>query len=176
MDRLLEVVLHAPDMPQNTGNIVRLCANTGAGLHLIEPLGFAWDDKRLRRAHLDYDEFADVRIYPDWPVAKAALGTRRVFAIETGGTKTLYQHAFQPGDVLLFGSESEGLPADILQEVETLTLPMMPGSRSLNLSNAVAIAVYEAWRQLGFPHSTLPPALPFSFFNGNPGQMRSQSP
>lgn len=169
-ERLLDVVLHAPDMPQNTGNIVRLCANAGMGLHLIQPLGFAWDDKRLRRAHLDYDEFASVQIHADWSATKTALNGRRIFAIETGGTKTLYQNEFQPGDVLLYGSESEGLPPEILSEVEILTLPMMPGSRSLNLSNAVAIGVYEAWRQLGFVGGTLPPALPFSFFNGNPGQ------
>ncbi len=158
-------------MPQNTGNIIRLCANVGAGLHLIEPLGFAWDDKRLRRAHLDYDEFADVKIHPGWPEARAKLGERRIFAIETGGTKTLYEAEFAPGDVLLFGSESRGLPEEILGEVEVLTLPMMPKSRSLNLSNAVAISVYEVWRQLGFPESALPERQPFGFFSGNPGQV-----
>jgi tRNA (cytidine/uridine-2'-O-)-methyltransferase len=167
----IEVVLHTPDMPQNTGNIIRLCANVGAGLHLVEPLGFAWDDKRLRRAHLDYDEFADIKIHTGWASCRATLQGRRIFAIETGGTKTLYDARFSPGDVLLFGSESRGLPEEILADVETLTLPMMPKSRSLNLSNAVAISVYEAWRQLGFSQSVLPERQPFGFFNGNPGQV-----
>jgi tRNA (cytidine/uridine-2'-O-)-methyltransferase len=166
----LDVVLHTPDMPQNTGNIVRLCANAGVGLHLIEPLGFLWDDKRLKRAHLDYDEFTRVEIHPDWASTKRALSGRKIYAIETGGEKTLYDVEFRPGDVLLFGSESEGLPEDILREVEVLTIPMMPKSRSLNLSNAVAIAVYEAWRQLDFAGSQTPPPGSFSFFNGNPGQ------
>jgi tRNA (cytidine/uridine-2'-O-)-methyltransferase len=169
VSRFLDVVLHTPDMPQNTGNIIRLCANVGAGLHLVEPLGFAWDDKRLRRAHLDYDEFAEIKIHPGWKSCQVALAGRRVFAIETGGTKTLYEAEFVPGDVLLFGSESRGLPKEILEDIEVLTLPMMPKSRSLNLSNAVAISVYEAWRQLGFPESILPEHQPFAFFNGNAG-------
>ncbi|WP_309718883.1 tRNA (cytidine(34)-2'-O)-methyltransferase [Armatimonas sp.] len=171
---MISVILHEPDMPQNTGNIVRLCANAGAALHLIEPLGFAWDDKRLRRAHLDYEEFAEVQRHAGWEACKVALTGSRIFAIETGGTATPYETEFQPGDALLFGSESRGLPEEILAEVTVLTLPMMPGSRSLNLSNAVAITVYEAWRQLAFatatPLGTPPRERSFAFFNGNPGQ------
>lgn len=172
---MIQIALHEPDMPQNTGNIVRLCANAGAQLHLIEPLGFAWDDKRLRRAHLDYDEFAHVQRHASFDACRAALAPQRFFAIETGGTATPYDTAFQPGDVLLFGSESRGLPESILAEVTVLTLPMMPQSRSLNLSNAVAITAYEAWRQLGFPQAiplgTPPRERSFQFFNGNPGQI-----
>ena len=171
---MISVILHEPDMPQNTGNIVRLCANAGAALHLIEPLGFAWDDKRLRRAHLDYEEFAEVQRHAGWEACKAALAGQRIFAIETGGAATPYETEFQLGDALLFGSESRGLPEDILAEVTVLTLPMMPGSRSLNLSNAVAITVYEAWRQLAFaaapPLGTPPRERSFAFFNGNPNQ------
>ena len=150
---MLEIVLHTPDIPQNTGNIIRLCANTGANLHLIEPLGFVWEDARLRRAHLDYAEFATVRRHPGWDACKAALGGRRVFAVETGGDRTLYDARFEAGDALLFGSEARGLPEDLLDELgreRILTLPMVPGGRSLNLANAVAVSVYEAWRQLGF--------------------------
>lgn len=171
---MISVILHQPDMPQNTGNIVRLCANAGASLHLIEPLGFAWDDKRLRRAHLDYDEFAHVQRHAHWDACKEAFVGQRLFAIETGGEQTPYDVTFQPGDALLFGSESRGLPDEILAEVTVLTLPMMPGSRSLNLSNAVAITVYEAWKQLGFVGTVAPGTPPrersFQFFNGNPGQ------
>ncbi len=174
---MISVILHEPDMPQNTGNIVRLCANAGAALHLIEPLGFAWDDKRLRRAHLDYEEFAEVQRHASWEICKVAFATKasRIFAIETGGDATPYETEFQLGDALLFGSESRGLPEDILAEVTVLTLPMMPGSRSLNLSNAVAITVYEAWRQLAFaaatPLGTPPRERSFAFFNGNPNQL-----
>ena len=171
---MLSVLLHEPDMPQNTGNIVRLCANAGARLHLIEPLGFAWDDKRLRRAHLDYEEFADVQRHANWETCKRTFMGSRIFAIETGGAQTPYDIAFQPGDALLFGSESRGLPDEILAEVTVLTLPMTSQSRSLNLSNAVAITVYEAWRQLAFrdaaPRNTPPRERSFQFFNGNPGQ------
>lgn len=171
---MVSVLLHEPDMPQNTGNIVRLCANAGAKLHLIEPLGFAWDDKRLRRAHLDYEEFADVQRHASWNACRSTLSDRRIFAIETGGSQTPYDIVFQPDDALLFGSESRGLPEEILAEVTVLTLPMMPKSRSLNLSNAVAIVVYEAWRQLAFndaaPRNTPPRERSFQFFNGNPGQ------
>ena len=165
-----------PDMPQNTGNVIRLCANTGASLHLVRPLGFAWDDARLRRAHLDYREYADVQLHNGWTSARAALAGQRILAIETGGTGTLYDARFQPGDALLFGSETKGLPEEILEGIppeNRLSLPMMPGSRSLNLANAVAVAVYEAWRQLGFPGAAPPDAAPletsFQFFNGRPG-------
>ena len=177
----LAVILHTPDMPQNTGNVIRLCANAGASLHLVRPLGFAWDDARLRRAHLDYREYADVRLHNGWPSAKAALDDRRIFAIETGGVGTIYDASFQPGDALLFGSESRGLPDEILNEIppeRRLALPMMPESRSLNLGNAVAVAVYEAWRQLGFPGAapveTVPREASFEFFNGRPDQSLPQ--
>lgn len=182
MTKKITVVLHEPDMPQNTGNIVRLCANAGAGLQLIGPYGFAWDDKRLRRAHLDYEEFAEVQHHASWDACRAALQGRTIYAVETGGNRTLYDVAFAPGDVLLYGSESRGLPESVLNDLPAeclITLPMAPGSRSLNLSNAVAIGVYEAWRQLGFLGAvgleTAPREHSFGFFNGNPGQEISTS-
>lgn len=150
---MLHVVLHEPEIPHNTGNIVRLCANAGVVLHLVEPLGFALDDQRLRRARLDYADLADVQRHRDFAACRAALATARFFAIETGGKRSLHEVAVQPGDAFVFGSETRGLPAAVLAELaqdRILTLPMRPGSRSLNLSNAVAITVYEAWRQLGF--------------------------
>jgi tRNA (cytidine/uridine-2'-O-)-methyltransferase len=189
---MLSVILHEPDMPQNTGNIIRLCANTGANLHLIEPMGFEWDDKRLRRAHLDYEEFAQVRRHPNWEAcraefaystelsAKAELSGPRLFAIETGGTGSVYTTLFQPGDALLFGSESRGLPQELLSTLapeNILTLPMCVHSRSINLSNAVAITLYEAWRQVGFAGAIggedFAPPSGFAFFLGNPGQDRN---
>jgi tRNA (cytidine/uridine-2'-O-)-methyltransferase len=173
---MLSILLHEPDMPQNTGNIIRLCANAGANLHLIEPLGFEWDDKRLRRAHLDYEEFAPVTRYASWEACKAHFPSPRLFAIETGGTGSVYTTPFQPGDALLFGSESRGLPQELLATLppeNILTLPMCVHSRSINLSNAVAITLYEAWRQIGFAGSvgTETETKPgFAFFLGNPGQ------
>jgi tRNA (cytidine/uridine-2'-O-)-methyltransferase len=174
---MLSIILHEPDMPQNTGNIIRLCANAGAHLHLIEPMGFEWDDKRLRRAHLDYEEFAEVKRHPSWDECKAQFPPSRLFAIETGGTGSVYTTQFQPGDALLFGSESRGLPQELLGTLapeNVLTLPMCVHSRSINLSNAVAITLYEAWRQLGFVGAvgeTGEATAGFAFFNGNPGQV-----
>jgi tRNA (cytidine/uridine-2'-O-)-methyltransferase len=149
----LHVILWEPEIPPNTGNIIRLCANTGSALHLIEPLGFEFDDARLRRAGLDYREFADVQIWPDLDAYRGAHPERRIIAIETTGLNSYGAFRFAPGDALLFGSETRGLSAEILATLPAdvvLRLPMMPGSRSLNLSNAAAVVVYEAWRQLGF--------------------------
>ncbi len=150
---MLHVVLYQPEIPPNTGNIIRLCANTGAGLHLVEPLGFALDDRRLRRAGLDYHEWATVRQYPDLDQCIAQLSLKRLFAISTRGTRSYADVAYRNGDALLFGPETRGLPQALLDGMppeNTLRIPMMPGSRSLNLSNAVAVVVMEAWRQLAF--------------------------
>ncbi|WP_308389380.1 tRNA (cytidine(34)-2'-O)-methyltransferase [Acidithiobacillus sp. AMEEHan] len=151
----LELVLYQPEIPPNTGNVIRLCANTGVGLHLIEPLGFAWEDRRLRRAGLDYHEFATVLLHSSWTDCRAHLAGRRFFAFSTKGKPGSFAAArFQAGDVLVFGPETRGLPEEILTEFspETLLrLPMRPGQRSLNLSNSCAVAVFEAWRQLGYP-------------------------
>lgn len=151
---MFNVVLYQPEIPSNTGNIIRLCANTGCQLHLIKPLGFELDDKRLRRAGLDYHEWASVKIYEtvsDW---QALLNTTsRIFAISTKGKTNYSEISFQKNDWLLFGPETRGLPANILQDnviKEILRIPMQPSSRSLNLSNAVAVIVYEAWRQIEF--------------------------
>ena len=150
---MLHVILHRPQIPPNTGNVIRLCANTGARLHLVRPLGFELDDARLRRAGLDYHEFAGLRVHDDLQGCLGALAHPRLFALSTRGGVRVDQVVFHEGDALLFGSEDAGLPAEVLDEVEAerrLRLPMRPGSRSLNLSNAVAVTVYEAWRQLGF--------------------------
>ena len=147
---MLHILLYQPEIPPNTGNIIRLCANTGAQLHLIEPLGFALDDARLRRAGLDYHEFADVRCHASLDTCLAALGSPRVFAYTTRGQQRFDRVAYRPGDALLFGPESRGLPDAVLSDVppsQRLYLPMRPEQRSLNLSNAVAVAVFEAWRQ-----------------------------
>lgn len=149
----LHVVLYQPEIPPNTGNIIRLCANTGFKLHLIEPLGFDLDDKKLRRAGLDYHEFAQIGRYPDLESCLSELQAKRVWALTTKGSKNYAEVEFQAGDVLLFGPETRGLPADVLDSLpqeQRLRLPMKPDSRSLNLSNTVAIMVYEAWRQLDF--------------------------
>ena len=149
----LHVILCEPEIPPNTGNIIRLCANTGSALHLIEPLGFEFDDARLRRAGLDYREFADVQIWPDLDAYRGAHPERRIIAIETTGANSYSAFRFAPGDALLLGSETRGLSAEVLATLPAdavLRLPMMAGSRSLNLSNAAAVVVYEAWRQLGF--------------------------
>jgi tRNA (cytidine/uridine-2'-O-)-methyltransferase len=150
---LLHVLLYQPEIPPNTGNVIRLCANTGAALHLIEPLGFDLDDARLRRAGLDYHEYAAVRTHAGLAECLAALGQPRLFAFSTSGTTRYDTVAFRPGDALLFGPESRGLPAEVLAAIpagQRLVLPLRPGQRSLNLSNAVAVAVFEAWRQGGF--------------------------
>ncbi|MBS0576373.1 MAG: tRNA (cytidine(34)-2'-O)-methyltransferase [Proteobacteria bacterium] len=149
----MHVILHQPEIPPNTGNVIRLCANTGARLHLIEPLGFALDDARLRRAGLDYHEYARVQVHADLPACLAALGAARVFALSTRGSVRYDTPAFADDDAFLFGAETRGLPADVLAAIpaaQQLRLPMRPHNRSLNLSNAVAVMVYEAWRQRGF--------------------------
>jgi len=151
---MLHVILFRPEIPPNTGNVIRLCANTGAALHLIRPLGFALDDARLRRAGLDYHEYASVAVHDDLASCLDAVGTPRVFAFTTRGRVAHIDARFTDGDALLFGCETAGLPADVLEMIpaeQRLRLPMCPDSRSLNLSNTVAVAVYEAWRQLGFP-------------------------
>ena len=155
---MFDVILHQPEIPPNTGNVIRLCANTGARLHLIEPLGFSLDDRQLRRAGLDYHEYASVQVHPGLEVAlhtiAATQGTApRMFALSTRGAVRYDTPAYRAGDVFLFGAETRGLPADIFEAVpamQRLRLPMRPGNRSLNLSNAVAVVVFEAWRQHGF--------------------------
>ncbi len=150
---MFAVVLYQPEIPPNTGNIIRMCANTGAELHLVEPLGFDLSDKNLRRAGLDYHEYARVVRHADWPACKAALAGRRLFAMTTRGSTNLYGTALQENDVFVFGCETSGLPPEIREEFapdRRLRLPMQPGQRSLNLSNAAAVTVFEAWRQLGF--------------------------
>jgi len=150
---MFRVILFEPEIPPNTGNIIRLCANTGTMLHLIRPLGFALDDKKLRRAGLDYREFADVQVHDSLEQCFEQLDRPRTLAISTRG-KTLYnQHRFAPGDTLLFGPETRGLPDEILKSMDSahvLRVPMQPKNRSLNLSNAAAVVLYEAWRQLEF--------------------------
>lgn len=153
----LDVVLYQPEIPPNTGNVIRLCANTGAKLHLIEPLGFALDDKKLRRAGLDYREWADMRIHKDIQTYLRDCKPARLFAFSTKGTMHYGDAQFTAGDALIFGPESRGLPADLLQSLppaQVLRLPMLAQSRSLNLSNTVAVAVFEVWRQWGFPEGS----------------------
>ncbi|MDX1496621.1 MAG: tRNA (uridine(34)/cytosine(34)/5-carboxymethylaminomethyluridine(34)-2'-O)-methyltransferase TrmL [Salinisphaeraceae bacterium] len=150
---MFNVALYEPEIPPNTGNIIRLCANTGAQLHLIEPLGFTLDDKRMRRAGLDYHEFADVKLHSNLTALKNQLPEQRVLACSTRGTQRHDECTFQAGDILLFGPETRGLPQAVLNDLpkeQVLRLPMRAGNRSLNLSNAVAIILYEAWRQIGF--------------------------
>ena len=153
MIHVAHVVLVEPEIPPNTGNIIRLCANTGAMLHLVKPLGFPLDDARMRRAGLDYHEYATMQVHEDWAACKAALAGQRMFAIETCGTKSPHETTLLSGDVFVFGSETKGLSSEVLADFPTdrqLRLPMRPNNRSLNLSNSVAVTVYEAWRQLGF--------------------------
>ena len=150
---MFDIVLVEPEIPPNTGNVIRLAANSGARLHLVAPLGFSMDDRLLRRAGLDYHEFASVELHPDWSACLAALSGRRKFALTTRATRLHAEARFQAGDVFVFGAETRGLPAEVLAGFDgdrRLRLPMRPGNRSLNLSNAVAVVVYEAWRQLGF--------------------------
>ncbi len=149
----LDVLLFQPEIPPNTGNVIRLCANTGARLHLIEPLGFDLSDRQLKRAGLDYHEYASLQVHPDLDTALAHIAPRRLFALSTRGSVRYDTPAFADGDAFLFGPETRGLPPDVLDAVpqpQRLRLPMRPGNRSLNLSNSVAVVVYEAWRQLGF--------------------------
>jgi tRNA (cytidine/uridine-2'-O-)-methyltransferase len=155
---MIHLALHQPEIPPNTGNLMRLCANTGAQLHLIRPLGFRLDDRELRRAGLDYREWAQVREHDSLDALRAALPQARLLAFSTRGRERYDRIRYADGDVLLFGAESRGLPEAVLAalpEAQRLYLPMCAGSRSLNLANAAAIAVYEAWRQLGFEGARL---------------------
>lgn len=150
---MFHVVLFQPEIPPNTGNIIRLCANCGAQLHLIRPLGFEMSNKQLRRAGLDYHEFAEVQIHDDFASFVQQLKPARIFACSTKGRQDYTAPDYQAGDVFLFGPETRGLPLEILEELpagQRLRIPMLPNNRSLNLANAVAIIVYEAWRQQGF--------------------------
>ncbi|KAB8189703.1 tRNA (uridine(34)/cytosine(34)/5-carboxymethylaminomethyluridine(34)-2'-O)-methyltransferase TrmL [Lysobacter maris] len=155
---MFDVILYQPEIPPNTGNAIRLCANTGARLHLIAPLGFDMDDRQLRRAGLDYHEYATVRVHEGLDAALAAIATAngaapRLFALSTRGRTRFDRPQYRAGDAFLFGPETRGLPdavLDALPEAQRLRLPMRPGNRSLNLSNSVAVVVFEAWRQHGF--------------------------
>jgi len=150
---MIDIVLYRPEIPPNTGNVIRLAANTGARLHLVEPLGFSMDDRQLRRAGLDYHELASVQRHADWSVCLAALAGRRLFAVSTRGETHYASVRYAPDDAFVFGAETRGLPEDLLERFSKerrLRLPMRPGNRSLNLSNAVAVVVFEAWRQLDF--------------------------
>ena len=150
---MFDVILFEPEIPPNTGNIIRLCANTGARLHLIKPLGFKLEDRRLQRAGLDYHEYASVTLHENWEACRDAFNERRVFAVTTRGTTQYSEIQYADADVFLFGPETRGLPSSILQTFtpdRRIRVPMKPDSRSLNLSNTVAIVVYEAWRQAGF--------------------------
>lgn len=153
---MFHVMLFKPEIPPNTGNLIRLCANVGATLHLIHPLGFAIDDARVRRAGLDYHEMASVREHADLAACLAAVAPPRIFALTTRASRSLYDARFAAGDAFLFGPETSGLPKDVLDSLSPearLKIPMRDGNRSLNLSNAAAVTVYEAWRQLGFAGS-----------------------
>lgn len=150
---MFDVVLFEPEIPPNTGNVIRLCANTGARLHLVKPLGFSLRDRLLQRAGLDYHEFAAVTLHVDWPACRTFFSGRRMFAATTRGTLRHDQPRYREHDVFLFGPETRGLPQailDALPDENRIRLPMREHNRSLNLSNAVAVVVYEAWRQLGF--------------------------
>ncbi len=150
---MFNIILYQPEIPPNTGNSIRLCANTGAQLHLVEPLGFDLSEPQLRRAGLDYHDLARVTVHPDLAACLAALSSHRLFVIETDGTRGYHEVAYRPGDCLLFGRETSGLPdgvAATLPPHQRVRIPMRPSNRSLNLSNAVAVVVYEAWRQNGF--------------------------
>jgi tRNA (cytidine/uridine-2'-O-)-methyltransferase len=154
---MLKIILYEPEIPPNTGNIIRLCANTGCSLHLIEPLGFDLEDKKMRRAGLDYREFADIQLYPDLESFRLAQDSPRIYGVTTKGGSLYHEVRYEPGDAILFGPETRGLPAPILDRLgaaNTLRIPMRPNSRSLNLSNAAALVVYEGLRQLGFPDLT----------------------
>ncbi|MBH1965068.1 MAG: tRNA (uridine(34)/cytosine(34)/5-carboxymethylaminomethyluridine(34)-2'-O)-methyltransferase TrmL [Comamonadaceae bacterium] len=152
---MFHIVLVEPEIPPNTGNVIRLAANTGCALHLIEPLGFSMDDKHMRRAGLDYHEYAEVKRHADWSAFMAAMrpDPQRMFALTTRGERAVHDVRFQSGDTLVFGSETRGLSPELRESFapeQRLRLPMRSGQRSLNLSNAVAVTVFEAWRQIGF--------------------------
>ena len=151
--QMFDIILFQPEIPPNTGNIIRLCANTGTRLHLVKPLGFSLDDKQLQRAGLDYHEYASLAVHESWESCVEQFAERRLFAATTRGATRYSTVNYQEGDVFVFGPETRGLPADILETFSTerrIRLPMLPHSRSLNLSNSAAVIVYEAWRQLGF--------------------------
>lgn len=153
---MLDIVLYRPEIPPNAGNVIRLAANTGARLHLVEPLGFTLEDRQLKRAGLDYHEMANVQVHRDWDACRAALAARRLFAVSTRGTLGYAEARYAEGDAFVFGAETSGLPQALLDAFppeRRLRLPMRAGNRSLNLSNAVAVVVFEAWRQLGFAGS-----------------------
>ncbi|MGB1198958.1 MAG: tRNA (uridine(34)/cytosine(34)/5-carboxymethylaminomethyluridine(34)-2'-O)-methyltransferase TrmL [Thalassotalea sp.] len=153
---MLDVVLFQPQIPPNTGNIIRLCANTGFRLHLIEPLGFDLDDKKLRRAGLDYHEFAAIKRYKNYQAFIESEQPERVLAITTKTTNYYGDISFKTGDYLLFGSETAGLPEEVRQQIpdqDKIRIPMLADSRSMNLSNATAVIIFEAWRQLGFANA-----------------------
>jgi tRNA (cytidine/uridine-2'-O-)-methyltransferase len=158
---MFHIILHQPEIPPNTGNVIRLCANTGCTLHLVRPLGFELSDRALRRAGLDYHGLARVHVHPDLAACLAMAAPARLWIVETGGSQRYSDALFAANDALLFGSETRGLPTAVLAAVQAaavgtgpkaarLSIPMLPGNRSLNLSNAVALVAYEAWRQLGF--------------------------
>lgn len=150
---MFDVILYQPEIPPNTGNIIRLCANTGVRLHLVKPLGFSLDDKQLMRAGLDYHEFATLSVYDNWTECAAHFQTHRLFAVSTRNSRRYDRVSYSKGDAFLFGPETSGLPTALLEsfaEERRIRLPMRPESRSLNLSNAVAVVVYEAWRQMSF--------------------------
>ena len=160
---MFHIILHEPEIPPNTGNVMRLCANTGAKLHLVRPLGFSLDSKQLRRAGLDYRDLAEVEVHADLAACRVRLGDARVFAVESGSARSYADAEFQPGDAFLFGSETRGLPLivrEVIPEDRRLVLPMLAGIRSLNLANAVAVVVYEAWRQNGFSTAATTPLEP----------------
>lgn len=150
---MFEIVLYQPEIPPNTGNILRLCANTGARLKLVKPLGFQLTDRHLARAGMDYAGQVDVRVYDNWRACLEELGGRRLFGLSTRGGARYDETGFQAGDALLFGPETRGLPQEVMENLppeRRLRVPMLPGLRSMNLSNAVAVVLYEAWRQCGF--------------------------
>jgi tRNA (cytidine/uridine-2'-O-)-methyltransferase len=150
---MFNVILYQPEIPPNTGNIIRLCANTGAILHLVKPLGFSLEDKQLLRAGLDYHEFASITVHESWADCAESFKDHRLFAVSTKGTQRYDLVSYADGDVFVFGPESRGLPPEILGSVaeqHRIRVPMVAGNRSLNLSNAVAVVIYEAWRQVGF--------------------------
>ena len=154
---MFQVALYEPEIPPNSGNIIRLCANTGSQLHMIEPLGFELEDRDLKRAGLDYHEYADIRVHPSYASFALEVADSRIFALSTHGERNVFDMIFRPADIFLFGPETRGLPPELRAEFgneRTLRLPMLPTSRSLNLSNAVAVVVYEAWRQCRFDGST----------------------
>ena len=150
---MFDLILYQPEIPPNTGNIIRLCANTGIRLHLVKPLGFSLDDKQLRRAGLDYHEFATMTVHDSWPACAEQFKERRIFAVSTKGTRRYDLNVYAAGDVFLLGPETRGLPGELIEGVpenQRIRVPMRPESRSLNLSNAASVVIYEALRQTGF--------------------------